>query len=154
MEQESPRDLLDRRTTPELHAEIRELWKKHSIAEDARDIPGLLSTLTEDCIYELVPTGHVWTGHEGAARFYQDLIGAFPDIRFQLDSIVIGPQGVFEEAWVTGNQERDWPPDRPWPRAAGEASIRFKVAIFFPWDPTRRRFKGERVYLGFSPGQG
>lgn len=153
MDQETARDLFDRRITPELHAEIRELWKKHSIAEDARDIPGLLSTLTEDCVYELVPTGHVWRGHEGAARFYEGLIGAFPDIRFQLYSIVIGPQGVFEEAWATATQEGDWPPDRPWPRAArGPGPVRFKVAIFFPWDLARRRFQGERVYLGFLPG--
>ena len=151
---ETPRDLLDRGITPELHAEIRELWKRHSIAEDARDIPGLLSTLTDDCIYEVVPTGDVWSGHEGAARFYESLLGAFPDIRFQLDSIVIGPQGVFEEAWMTATQAGDWPPARPWPRrAAGRGDqVRFKIAIFFPWDTARRKFRGERVYLGFIPG--
>jgi hypothetical protein len=40
--------------TPELYYQIREEWKTHSIAEDKRDIAGLLSTLTEDCIYEMV----------------------------------------------------------------------------------------------------
>jgi hypothetical protein len=154
MARETPRDLIERPTTPELHAEIRQLWKKHSIAEDARDIPGLLSTLTEDCVYEIVPTGHVWKGHEGATRFYEGLIGAFPDIRFQLYSIVIGPQGVFEEARAIATQVGDWPPDRPWARTSiGEAPVFFKVAIFFPWDPARRKFAGERVYLGFLPGE-
>jgi hypothetical protein len=46
--------LLRRDVTPELHARIREEWKRHSIAEDRRDIPGLLSTLTPDCVYEIV----------------------------------------------------------------------------------------------------
>ena len=33
---------------------IRELWKQHSLAEDARDVAGLLATLTDDCVYEIV----------------------------------------------------------------------------------------------------
>src|SRR6266576_4050139 len=88
--------------------EISELYKTHSIAEDARDLPGLISTLTPDCVYELVQTGHRWEGHEGAARFYGGLLGAFPDIDFQLSDIVIGPQGVCEEADVTGTHEAEW----------------------------------------------
>src|SRR5262249_57125964 len=47
-------ELYRREVTPELYAEIRELYKRHSIAEDARDLPGLISTLTPDCVYELV----------------------------------------------------------------------------------------------------
>ena len=94
-------DVYRREVTPELYTEIRELYKTHSIAEDARDLPGLISTLTPDCVYELVQTGHRWEGHEGAARFYTELLTAFPDIQFDLTDIVIGPQGVCEEANVT-----------------------------------------------------
>src|SRR5207248_3420543 len=85
------RELLRREPAGEEYAAIRELWKRHSIAEDNRDLPGLLSTLTEDCVYELVQTGRRWEGHEGAARFYGGLLGAFPDVDFQLTDIVIGP---------------------------------------------------------------
>src|SRR5216110_1144113 len=85
----------------EEHDAIRELWKRHSIAEERRDLAGLLSTLTSDCVYELVQTDHRWEGHEGATRFYLGLLGAFPDVDFQLSGIVIGPQGVCEEAEVT-----------------------------------------------------
>ena len=49
--------------------EIRELWKSHSMAEDARDLPGLIATLTEDCVYELAGTEHRWEGLERAAGF-------------------------------------------------------------------------------------
>jgi len=45
------RELLAREVTPELYREIRELWKAHSIAEDKRDIAGLIATLTPDCVY-------------------------------------------------------------------------------------------------------
>ena len=94
-------DLLRRPVDPVEVAEIRELWKVHSIAEDNRDLPGLISTLTEDCVYTVAGTGARWEGHDGAARFYTELLTAFPDIHFELDYIVIGPQGVCEEAIVT-----------------------------------------------------
>jgi hypothetical protein len=126
---------------PQQHSEIRELWKRHSIAEEERDLPALLSTLTEDCVYELVQTGHRWEGHQGAAQFYGGLLGAFPDIDFDLTDIVIGPQGVFEHAAVTGTHEAEWLGVPP----SGER-LAWKVGILFPWDPARRLFRGERVY--------
>ena len=121
--------------------EIRELWKKHSIAEDNRDLPGLISTLTDDCVYELAQSGHRWEGHEGAARFYTQLLTAFPDIHFDLTDIVIGPQGVCEEARVTGTHENRWLEYEP----TGQ-HLTWRVVIFFPWDPEKRLFKGEKVY--------
>jgi ketosteroid isomerase-like protein len=136
------RELLRRPVDSTEYEAIRELWKRHSKAEDRRDLPGLLSTLTEDCVYEIVGTEHVWEGHEGAARFYGGLLGAFPDIDFQLTDIVIGPQGVVEEADVTGTHEQDWLEFE----ATGER-VEFKVVIFFPWDPAQRLFRGERIYV-------
>ena len=135
-----------REVTPELYRDVRELYKKHSLAEDARDLAGLISTLTPDCVYELVQTGHRWEGHEGAARFYGGLLGAFPDIDFQLTDIVIGPQGVCEEADVAGTHEAEWLGIPP----SGER-LAWKVAIFFPWDPDKRLFRGERVYTAGLP---
>ncbi|HET7856330.1 MAG TPA: ester cyclase [Gaiellaceae bacterium] len=136
------RELLRREHDPGEYEAIRELWKRHSIAEDERDIEGLLSTLTEDCVYALPQSGDVWQGHEGAARFYGELLTAFPDIHFQLTDIVIGPQGVCEEARVTGTHEADW---RDYPASGGH--VEFRVVIFFPWDPQRRLFRGEKVYV-------
>ena len=146
--EEQVREQLRREVDPVEYREIRELWKRHSIAEDARDIAGLMSTLTEDCLYEVLPGGHSWRGHAGATRFYTQLLTAFPDIHFALTNIVIGPQGVFEEAHVTGTHERDWL-DVP---ASGER-VEFDVVIFFPWDSERRLFTGERVHfqLGAKP---
>ena len=132
-------DLIRREPTD--HDAIRELWKKHSIAEDARDLPVLISTLTPDCVYELTQTGHRWEGHDGATRFYTELLTAFPDIHFDLTDIVIGPQGVCEEARVTGTHEAPWVGIPP----SGE-HLAWRVVIFFPWDPARKLFRGEKVY--------
>ena len=140
-------ELLRREFGAEEYEEIRELWKRHSIAEDRRDLPGLISTLAEDCVYELVQTDHRWEVHEGAARFYTELLTAFPDIHFDLTNIVIGPQGVCEEARVTGTHTGAWLGRE----ATGEA-VEFGVVIFFPWNPEARRFAGERVYVdGIEP---
>ena len=139
-------ELLRRDPAEGEYDEIRELWKKHSIAEDARDLPGLISTLTEDCVYELVESGHRWEGHEGATRFYMGLLSAFPDITFDLTDIVIGPQGVCEEADVAATHAGKWLGIPP----SGER-LTWKVAIFFPWDDARRRFRGERVYTAGLP---
>ena len=130
-----------RELDPDEYQAIRELWKSHSVAEDARDLPGLVATLSEDCVYELAGTEHRWEGHEGAARFYTELLTAFPDIHFDLTDIVIGPQGVCEEATVTGTHSAAWLGNEP----TGERHT-WQVAIFFPWDPEARKFKGEKVY--------
>ncbi|HET8813041.1 MAG TPA: ester cyclase [Gaiella sp.] len=135
-------ELLRRPSDPTEHDAIRDLWKAHSIAEDNRDLPGLIATLTEDCVYTVAgEEGARWEGHEGATRFYTELLTAFPDIHFELDYIVIGPQGVCEEAIVTGTHEGRWLGYEP----TGER-LEWRNAIFFPWDPAARKFKGEMVY--------
>ena len=140
-EREAAVELLRRELDRAEYEEIRELWKQHSLAEDRRDLPGLIATLTPDCVYELRPSGHRWEGHAGATRFYTELLTAFPDIHFELTDIVVGPQGVCEEARVTGTHGRDW-----LGYAATGDKLTFNVVIFFPWDRKRRLFRGEKVY--------
>ncbi len=134
-------EIYRREFTPEDYRDIRELYKAHSIAEDARDLPGLIATLTPDCAYEIVGTGFRWEGHEGAARFYTELLTAFPDIHFDLTDIVIGPQGVCEEATVTATQQGSWLGNAP-----VDGKLEWQVLIWFPWDPEQRLFRGEKVY--------
>ena len=70
---------------------IKRLWVRHSIAEDRRDIDGLIATLAPDCAYEIAVTGQRWDGHQGARAFYSELFTAFPDNAFGLSEIVVGP---------------------------------------------------------------
>ncbi|HYI21610.1 MAG TPA: ester cyclase [Candidatus Limnocylindrales bacterium] len=131
--------------TQELRA-IKRLWVRHSMAEDRRDIAGLLATLAEDCEYEIVPTGQHWRGLDGVRAFYSELFAAFPDNRFALTEIVVGPQGVFEVARLTGTNLGPWAGI-----AASGLPVDLEVLIYFPWDPTSRRFLGERIW--FDRGQ-
>ena len=139
---ESVRARLGWPADPSTHRRIRRLWQRHSIAEDRRDIDGLIATLAPDCVYEIVGTGLRWEGHAGARAFYTELFAAFPDNRFGLTDIVIGPQGVFEavvlEATHVGPFAGLAPTGRP---------VRLELAILFPWDPETQRFSGEQIFI-------
>jgi len=121
---------------------IKRLWARHSIAEDRRDIDGLIATLSPDCVYEIVPTGQRWEGHAGARAFYGELFTAFPDNTFALTEIVVGPQGVFEVATLTGTNLGPWAGAEP-----TGLPLALQVLILFPWDPATERFSGERIWF-------
>ena len=121
---------------------IKRLWVRHSIAEDRRDIDGLIATLASECVYEIVGTGLRWEGHDGARTFYTELFAAFPDNTFALTDIVIGPQGVFEAVVLEATHVGAFAGFGPTGR-----HVRLELAILFPWDPGSRRFRGEQIFI-------
>ena len=121
---------------------IKRLWLRHSIAEDRRDIDGLIATLAPACVYEIVGAGLRWSGHAGARAFYTELFAAFPDNRFALSDIVIGPQGVFESVVLEATHEGPFAGLAPTGRR-----VRLELAILFPWDPATQRFTGEQIFI-------
>jgi len=145
-QRESIRRRLGRAFDPTELRQIKRLWVRHSIAEDARDIDGLIATLSEDCVYEIGPTGQRWEGHAGARAFYTELFGAFPDDAFALSEIVIGPQGAFEVATLTGTNLGPWAGVAP-----SGLAVSLEVLILFPWDPATQRFTGERIWFDRGP---
>lgn len=124
------------------HEVIGRLWLEHSAALDNRDLEGLLGTLTPDCVVQVVPTGQRWEGQPGARAFYASLFSAFPDFQHALQHIVIGPQGVFEAARITGTHLGVWagiaPTNRP---------VALSVQAYFPWHPAQCRFEGQTIYF-------
>ena len=142
MSSQAVKELLNRPVDAAEYQEIRRLWLAHSLAEDRRDIPGLMATLTEDCVYHMPQTGDIWHGKPGATEFYTGMLAAFPDVHFDLVNIVIGPQGVWEEALVSATHTGSWIGYEP----SGH-HIEMRVAILFPWDRARHLFLGERIHL-------
>ena len=137
--------LLARPYQPDELRRIKRLWVRHSIAEDRRDIDGLIATLAEECVYEIVPTAQRWEGHDGARAFYGELFVAFPDNAFALTEIVIGPQGVFEVATLTGTNAGPWAGVQP-----SGLPVELEVLILFRWEPSAERFGGERIWFDRS----
>jgi len=136
------RERLNWEPTPEAYQAIRRLWINHSKAEDGRDLQGLIDTLAEDCVYEIYPGDQRWEGHAGARTFYSSFLGAFPDVKFDLQDIVIGPQGVMEVTRMTGTHRGTWAGLAPTGRAVDTL-----VVIHFPWNPLVQKFTGERIYI-------
>jgi len=138
----SVKERLARPFDAEEQRRIKRLWVRHSIAEDRRDIDGLIATLAPECTYEIVGTGLRWAGHDGARAFYSELFAAFPDNRFALADIVIGPQGVFESVVLEATHVSSF---------AGLAGtgrhVRLELAILFPWEPVTQRFAGEQIFI-------
>jgi predicted ester cyclase len=121
---------------------IKRLWVRHSVAEDRRDIDGLIATLAPGCVYEIVGAGLRWDGHAGARAFYTELFAAFPDNHFALTDIVIGPQGVFEAVFLEATHAGAFAGLAPTGR-----QVRLALAILFPWDPATQRFMGEQIFI-------
>jgi len=119
-EETTVRQRLALEVTPELHARIRRLWIDHSKAEDQRDLAGKVTP---------------------ARAFSTNFVRAFPDVRFDLRDIVIGPQGVIEIATMRGTQQSAWQG-----QAATGRRAELDIVIHFPWDPGTERFAGERIY--------
>jgi hypothetical protein len=129
---------------------IRDLWERHGRAEDHRDIPAILNTLSSNCVYEIPQWGYRWDGHQGAEEFYTQLYQAFPELTLHHKRIVVGPQGVAQETKATGTQAQSWLRLKP-----KRKPVTFSTVSFFFWDGAQERFKGECLYVSFHPaGQG
>jgi predicted ester cyclase len=89
-----------------------------------------------------VGAGLRWEGHDGARAFYTELFAAFPDNRFALSDIVIGPQGVFEAVVLEATHLGPFAGLAPTGRR-----VRLELAILFPWDPETARFDGEQIFI-------
>jgi predicted ester cyclase len=76
------------------------------------------------------------------APFYESFLGAFPDVKFNLIDIVIGPQGVIEVADLTGTHRGEWAGMAP----IGQ-TVQLDVIIYFPWDPSAEKFAGEKIWF-------
>ena len=63
--------------TPE---EMLAVYRRHRAAEDARDYPAVMATLTDDCFLEHVSLGLRSEGKTDATGAYEELFGAFPDL--------------------------------------------------------------------------
>jgi SnoaL-like protein len=144
--------ILDLTITPDLYAEIRDLWLLHVTNEERLFVPHtdevtedamkkMLAAFTPDCVMELVATGDRWTGYDGARAFYDAFLSSLGGMEWVPQALVIGPQGVLDVVNMTGTLPKPF---------AGLTAIGDRLAlqwvIFFPWVAKARRFKGEFNY--------
>lgn len=112
----------------------------HAVHEHRRDLAQLLATVADDAVYEDVPRGLRWEGKKEVERFYLELLGAFPDLDFQLVARRGGHDHVVEELTATGTHRGPLggiaPTGKP---------VKFRLCIVFPIRPDGT-IGGEVVY--------
>lgn len=65
---------------PQLDPANAAVLQRHVAAETAFDMEATLATLTADCVFEDVPTGCVFHGHEGVRAYYREWWDAFGNV--------------------------------------------------------------------------
>lgn len=139
---------LEWEATTEAYDRIREVWRKHCETELRQDIEGLLSTLTDDCVYTVLcatgaeSTAQQWRGQAGARQFYSELFQAFPDQNWHPEAVVVGPQGVFSAVVLNARQVAPWAGLAP-----RKEPVSIRMFVYFIWDPDWDKFSGEIVYV-------
>lgn len=71
---------------PELDPRNREVLRRHVAAESAFDMQATLATLSEDCLFEDMPSGVRYKGHDAVRGYYTlwwDAFGNVPEGRVQ-----------------------------------------------------------------------
>jgi steroid delta-isomerase-like uncharacterized protein len=123
--------------------ENRRLWQRHVLAENRRDIPGLLETLCDDPIYKVMATSATFKGREQVAQFYTGLFEGVPDAMFELINVFVGEEGVVEESILRGTQRGIL-----FGIAATGREIALPLTIVFPI--LKRQIMGERLYFDLA----
>lgn len=54
--------------------------QRHVSSETVFDMEGTLATLTEDCMFEDVPSGEIYRGREDVRRYYREWWDAFGNV--------------------------------------------------------------------------
>ena len=116
-----------------------EILLRHVKAETAFDMEGTLATLTEDCLFEDMPSGRSHRGREAVRRYYQEWWDAFGNTPSQSKRYVAAADMLIVETRFVGTHRGPW---RGVP-ASGKA-IDLPVAIFIGFRDNL--MSGERFY--------
>ncbi len=118
----------------------KRLWQRHVLAENRRSIEGLLETLAEVPVYQVMATGAIHQGREAVADFYSSLFASMPDVDFELVDVFIADNGVVEESVLVGTHTGDL-----FGLAATGRPVRLPLTIVFPM--RAGQILGERLYF-------
>ncbi len=122
----------------------KHIWLEHVLAENRRELEKLIDTLTDDCVYEIVPTGQVIRGKEAVTEFYTNFWKAVPDAKLNLQQHYISENGVVEESILVGTAVGPLFGFEP-----TGSPLSVSMAIFFPIKDGK--IVGERIY--FDPAK-
>jgi len=113
--------------------------QRHVSAETVFDMEGTLATLTEDCVFEDVPTGEIYRGREGVRSYYREWWEAFGNVPSSSRLYVPAGDRLIVETRFVGTHRGSYRNTAPTGR-----SIDLPVAIFISFRDGL--MAGERFY--------
>ena len=123
---------------------IKRLWVRHSIAEDRRDIDGLIATLAPG--RRLRDRRHrpaLGRPRRARGRSTRSCSRPSPTTRSPCPRSSSGPRACSRSATLTGTNQGPW----AGVPAGAACAVALEVLILFPWDPGTERFTGERIWF-------
>jgi steroid delta-isomerase-like uncharacterized protein len=81
---------------------------RHVAAETAFDMEGTLATLSADCLFEDMPTGTTYHGHDGARAYYREWWDAFGNVPERSRLYVPTPDALIVETRFVGTHRGPW----------------------------------------------
>jgi steroid delta-isomerase-like uncharacterized protein len=112
---------------------------EHMTAENAYEFERCIGAFAHPR-YEIMPTGEIWDGHDGVGRLLLENITAFPDFKFEPQTIHHAETSVIVEGRFSGTHRGTW---RGLP-ATGR-TIDFPLIIVFRFEADR--MVCERTYF-------
>src|SRR6476620_11365097 len=88
--------------------EMLYVYRRHRAAEDARDFPAVMETLTDDCFLEHVSLKLRSEGKADATRAYEEWFNAFPDLGPIPEGIAYGEDVLVAYGKLHGTMQGPW----------------------------------------------
>ena len=112
---------------------------EHMTAENAHEFERCIDAFAHPR-YEIIATGEVWDGHDGVNALLLQNITAFPDFKFDPQSIQHGDDAIFVEGRFRGTHKGDW---RGLPATGRQIDFPLIIVFVFEGD----RMTCERTYF-------
>lgn len=88
--------------------EMLAVYQRHRAAEEERDYPRVMETLTPDCFFEHVSLELRAIGRDAATKAYEELFAAFPDLGPIPEGIAFGEHVLVAFGQLRGTMEGPW----------------------------------------------
>jgi len=86
----------------ELAPGYKEMLRRHLEAETVFDMEQTLSTLTEDCVFEDMPSGETYQGKEAVRAYYSEWWDAFAITPVDIRSSIVAQDSLIVETRFVG----------------------------------------------------
>lgn len=124
----------------EKHRRRMEQVEEHVVCENRHDLEAVMETFGDDAQYEDTAWNSYYGGRDGVRRYYEELMGALPDLRIDVKQRHVSSDHIVLEVEISGTHRGTWkglPPTG--------SRVRFPLCAVYSFD-AEDQLAGERIY--------